>query len=122
MRTKFLIILRSLTEAISSSLMDLKATYASLKRVIGLPGDIIDMKNGIVYLNNVPLTETYIKGKTFTNGLKVPFTVPANKVFVMGDNRESSQDSRELGPIAMSSLEGRAIFRLWPLQKFGQLE
>ena len=40
----------------------------------------------------------------------------------MGDNREHSQDSRELGPIAMSSLEGRAIFRLWPLQKLGQLE
>ncbi len=93
-----------------------------IKRVIGLPGDIIDMKNGIVYLNKLPLTETYIKGKTFTNGLKVPFTVPANKVFVMGDNRENSQDSRVLGPIAMSSLEGRAIFRLWPLQKFGQLE
>ncbi|MFC5648938.1 signal peptidase I [Paenibacillus solisilvae] len=93
-----------------------------IKRVIGLPGDKLDIKNGTVYINDVPLKETYIIGTTFTNGMAVPFTVPANEVFVMGDNRENSQDSRELGPIAMSSLEGRAIFRLWPLQKFGQLD
>ncbi|BBH20786.1 signal peptidase I [Paenibacillus baekrokdamisoli] len=93
-----------------------------IKRVIGLPGDKLEIKNGVVFINGEALIETYIKGSTFPNGMSVPFIVPADKVFVMGDNREHSEDSRALGPIAISSLEGRAIFRLWPLQKFGKLE
>ncbi|GGD67626.1 signal peptidase I [Paenibacillus nasutitermitis] len=92
-----------------------------IKRVIGLPGDIIDIKGGQVLVNDILLEEPYVKGQTFSNGLDVPFTVPVKKVFVMGDNREYSQDSRELGPVSLSSLEGRAVFRLWPLNKFGQL-
>jgi len=92
-----------------------------IKRVIGLPGDILDIKDGRVLVNGTLLEEPYVKGLTFSNGLGVPYTVPDKKVFVMGDNREHSQDSRELGPISLSSLEGRAVFRLWPLNKFGQL-
>jgi signal peptidase I len=92
-----------------------------IKRVIGLPGDVLNFKDGHVYINGKLLEEPYVKGQTYANGLAVPYTVPANKVFVMGDNRENSQDSRVIGPIAMSSIEGRAIFRLWPLNKFGQL-
>ncbi|WP_308639321.1 signal peptidase I [Paenibacillus silvisoli] len=94
-----------------------------IKRVIGLPGDVIDLtSDGQVVLNGEPLTEPYVKGKTYSNGMSMPYTVPPEKVFVMGDNRENSQDSRELGPIAMSSLEGRAVLRLWPLDKFGGLD
>ncbi|SDW25441.1 signal peptidase I [Paenibacillus sp. CF384] len=94
-----------------------------IKRVIGLPGDVLNITgDGHVILNDRPLEEPYIKGLTFSNGLEMPYTVPANTVFVMGDNRENSQDSRVLGPIALSSLEGRAVFRLWPLNKFGGLE
>ncbi|NBD22382.1 signal peptidase I [Paenibacillus glycinis] len=94
-----------------------------IKRVVGLPGDVIDFtSDGHVLVNQKLLQEPYVKGLTYSNGLKVPYTVPAKSVFVMGDNRENSQDSRMLGPIALSSLEGRAVFRLWPLSKFGQLE
>ncbi|WP_274651470.1 signal peptidase I [Paenibacillus humicola] len=92
-----------------------------IKRVIGLPGDVLDFRNGLVYVNGKKLDEPYVKGQTFSNGLQLPYTVPANKVFVMGDNRENSMDSREIGPIALSSIEGRAVFRLWPLNKFGEL-
>jgi signal peptidase I len=92
-----------------------------IKRVIGLPGDILDMKDGDVYINGNRLEEPYVKGRTFPNGLSLPYTVPDGKVFVMGDNREHSLDSRELGPIDLASIEGRAVFRLWPLDKFGGL-
>ncbi|WP_225442784.1 signal peptidase I [Paenibacillus lycopersici] len=94
-----------------------------IKRVIGLPGDVIDFTDdGQVLVNDTKLNEPYVKGRTYSNGMQVPFKVPAKSVFVMGDNRENSQDSRMLGPIAMSSIEGRAVFRLWPLSKFGQLD
>jgi len=92
-----------------------------IKRVIGLPSDVIDMKDGEVYVNGEKLNEPYVKGTTSSKGLELPYTVPEGHLFVMGDNRERSMDSRELGPIARSSIEGRAIFRLWPLNKFGGL-
>ncbi|WP_258171208.1 signal peptidase I [Paenibacillus sp. R14(2021)] len=94
-----------------------------IKRVVGLPGDVLNFTaDGRLLVNNAVQQESYVKGRTFSNGLNVPYTVPTKTVFVMGDNRENSQDSRVLGPIALSSLEGRAIFRLWPLSKFGQLD
>lgn len=94
-----------------------------IKRVIGLPGDTLDFTaDGHVSVNGQVLNEPYVKGLTYADGMKVPYTVPAKSVFVMGDNRENSQDSRMIGPIALSSLEGRAVFRLWPLSKFGQLD
>ncbi|MFC4811203.1 signal peptidase I [Paenibacillus sp. GCM10023250] len=93
-----------------------------IKRVIGLPGDVIDFTgDGRVIVNGQPLEEPYVNGLSYANGMKVPYTVPAKHLFVMGDNRENSQDSRMLGPIALSSIEGRAVFRLWPLSKFGGL-
>ncbi|MFD0711360.1 signal peptidase I [Paenibacillus sp. GCM10027626] len=92
-----------------------------IKRIIGVAGDEIDMADGRVKVNGQFIDEPYAKGQTFPRGLELPYTVPEGTVFVMGDNRENSQDSRDLGPIALSSVEGRAIFRLWPLNKFGSL-
>lgn len=92
-----------------------------VKRVIALPGDVIDIHNGEVFLNGERLEEPYVKGQTFAGVVKVPFTVGAEQLFVMGDNREHSLDSRALGPIARSSIEGRAVFRMWPIPKFGSL-
>ncbi len=92
-----------------------------IKRVIGLPGDVISFHDGQVYVNDVLLEESYVFGKTFPGKLAMPLTVPEGEVFVMGDNREHSLDSRDLGPIALSSIEGKAVFRIWPLPSFGDL-
>lgn len=93
-----------------------------IKRVIGLPGDVLDIRNGSVYINDVLLDEPYVKGETHPDILPVPYEVPADTVFVMGDNRMRSEDSRSLGAIPLTSIEGRAIFRLWPLNMFGVID
>lgn len=93
-----------------------------VKRVIGLPGDVLDIKGGNVYINGELLEEEYTKGETFPNGLAVPYTVPQDHYFVMGDNREISLDSRQLGPIQASSIEGRIVYRIWPLSEFGYVQ
>ncbi|WP_169083000.1 signal peptidase I [Paenibacillus sp. PL91] len=92
-----------------------------IKRVVGLPGDVIDIQNGEVYINGEKINEQYVKGQTFPGRVAIPFKVEEDQLFVMGDNREHSMDSRELGPIARSSIEGKAIFRIWPFPKFGML-
>ncbi|MCY6960014.1 signal peptidase I [Clostridium brassicae] len=94
-----------------------------VKRVIGVPGDKIDIKNGEVYVNNKIIEESYIKNKTF-KGLTLidyPIVVPEGKLFVMGDNREESRDSRSFGLVDIKSVEGKAVFRIWPLNKIGTL-
>lgn len=92
-----------------------------IKRVIGLPGDNIDIKDEKVFINGKAITEPYAKGNTFDNGMKFPMKIPEKMYFVMGDNREVSMDSRVLGLMDIKSIEGKAIFRVWPLNKFGGL-
>ncbi|GLX70783.1 signal peptidase I [Paenibacillus glycanilyticus] len=92
-----------------------------VKRVIGLPGDILDVKDGSIYLNGQPVSEPYAVGSTLPGVTRFPYTVGSGQLFVLGDNREHSVDSRALGPIAISSIEGKAVYRIWPLNKFGQL-
>ncbi|MBU5437824.1 signal peptidase I [Tissierella sp. MSJ-40] len=90
-----------------------------LKRIVGVPGDLIDIKDGYVYLNGEIIKEFYIKGETSPRDMKFPITVPDNKVFVLGDNREVSLDSRELGFIDYNQIEGKVVFRIWPINKIG---
>lgn len=92
-----------------------------VKRVIGVPGDVIDIKEGKVYINGDLHDEPYVKGVTFPKGSKLPVEVPENMYFVMGDNRENSLDSRDLGLIAKEKIEGKAVFRTWPLSEFGKI-
>lgn len=65
-----------------------------IKRVIGIPGDEIDIKDGYLYLNGKKLEESYVKGETIEREFKLPIKVPENKLFVLGDNRMISKDSR----------------------------
>ena len=92
-----------------------------IKRVIGIPGDTVDIKNGSIYLNKQLYNEPYVKGITMRNGMEFPVTIPDNEYFVLGDNRENSSDSRQLGFIKMDNIEGKAILRFWPLDKFGSI-
>lgn len=93
-----------------------------VKRIIGLSGDLIDIRNGSVFLNGQKVQESFVKGSTLNNGMQVPYRVPEHKVFVLGDNREFSMDSRTLGPIDVSSIEGKVVFRIWPLSHFGTVD
>lgn len=101
-----------------------------IKRVIGLPGEYIEIKDGSVYIDGKKLKEDYLQpgvvtdmvqgnkeGKFFTN-----FTVPENYIFAMGDNRTGSTDCRSFGCIPLEKIEGTVSFRFWPLSKFGGVE
>lgn len=99
-----------------SNLVDYEGNNKDLiKRVIGLPGDKLKIKKGKVYINN----EEFYINNIYTSG-DVEIIVPKNKVFVMGDNREESVDSRnkEVGPINMDDVVGKVFCRLYPLENF----
>jgi signal peptidase I len=91
-----------------------------IKRVIGLPGDTVSGQGGHVYINGKALQEPYLPAGTVTDNLK-SVKVPPGDIFVMGDNRPDSKDSRYFGPIRESSVVGRAFFRIWPLSRLGFL-
>lgn len=86
-----------------------------IKRVIGEAGDTIEFKNGSVYRNGTELVENYIKEE-----MELPFepiVVPENYIFVMGDNRNESKDSRSVGPIPKENVLGKVLLRYFPLNK-----
>lgn len=98
-----------------------------IKRIIGLPGDKVEVKNSEVFVNDILLTENYISEKTnlWEGGYlqeNVPVTVPKNMVFVLGDNRPRSSDSREFGPIPLESIIGEVFYRYFPAEKMGSIK
>ncbi|BAQ12650.1 signal peptidase [Clostridium botulinum B2 128] len=93
-----------------------------IKRVIGIPGDEIDIKDGHLYLNGKRLEEPYVKGETIERGFKLPIQVPENKLFVLGDNRMISKDSRMFGLIDYKQVEGKAIYRVYPFDHIGNIK
>lgn len=94
-----------------------------IKRIIGIPGDVLTITNGRVYRNGYRIQEPYIMGgiEGETSGEIYNYIVPEGFVFVMGDNREVSLDSRaeEVGPIRISDIIGKAFFRLYPFDEIG---
>jgi signal peptidase I len=91
-----------------------------IKRVIGVPGDRIRCRDGRLYRNGRQLQEPYLAAGTPTENC-TPLTVPAGKLYVMGDNRTNSQDSRVFGPIDRKDVVGRAFVRIWPFTHTGWL-
>lgn len=93
-----------------------------IKRIIGLPGDTISISGGSVYRNGVALEEPYtLEG--YTDGEMEEITVPEDCIFVMGDNRQNSIDSRDpsVGCVSMDRVMGKAFFRLFPFNSIGTL-
>jgi len=91
-----------------------------IKRVVGLPGDVVEGKNGKLYRNNKPVAEPYLPKGTFTSDFGKVVIKPGY-YWVMGDNREDSADSRVFGQVPRSALVGRAILKVWPLSHSGGL-
>ena len=88
-----------------------------IKRVIGLPGDRVEIRAGQVYINGEPLGEVYITGPTY--GDYGPVDVPPLYIFVLGDNRGFSNDSRAFGALSLESVIGRAWLSYWPPDQWG---
>jgi signal peptidase I len=92
-----------------------------IKRVIGLPGESVEIKQGIVYVNGRAIDEPYVPPQYEDMSDYGPFRVPKDSYFVMGDHRISSNDSRVFGPVASRFIYGRAVFAYWPVDHFGSL-
>lgn len=95
-----------------------------IKRVIGLPGDHVEIKEDAVYINGEKLQEDYLGTTVKTTSVGGAFTdivVPEGYLFVLGDNRMGSTDSRRFGCIPMDRVESKVLFRFWPLNKFGKV-
>ncbi len=91
-----------------------------IKRVIAVPGDKVDIKGGVVFINDEKLDEPYIStiaGDTIHVGI-----LPENQYFMMGDNRGGSLDSRQLGPIEKDRIIGKTILRFYPFDRFGTVK
>ena len=98
-----------------------------IKRVIAVPGDYVEIKNGGVYIDGEKIQEDYLQPGVVTDMVQENsdesyfnnFTVPDNCVFAMGDNRPGSTDCRSFGCIPLEKIEGKVLFRFWPFSKFG---
>ena len=106
-----------------------KTSY--IKRVIALPGEHIQIKDGKVYINGKELQEDYLPEGTITDSMAtetidggqfLDLVVPEGTVFVMGDNRGHSADSRKFGCIPYEKIEGKVVLRFWPLNVFGKVQ
>jgi signal peptidase I len=92
-----------------------------IKRVIGTPGDAVEVKEGTVYVNGKALSESYVL-ETYRDHMSMPRrTVPPDQYFVLGDHRSSSNDSRSWGMVPRSFIYGKAVFVYWPLDRVGVL-
>ena len=110
-----IVVFRAPPEARSDGIDDL------VKRVIGLPGDTVEAReDGRVYVNGRRIDEGYLPAGTRTTNLP-PTKVPAGHLFMMGDNRMASRDSRYFGPIEESAVIGRVFVRIWPPGRIGLL-
>lgn len=94
-----------------------------IKRVVGLGGETVDILGGKVLIDGEALDEPYTHGlPTEPMTLEMPYEIPEGSVWLMGDYRTNSADSRVFGAVPLSEIRGRAIFRFWPIDRIGSME
>ena len=93
-----------------------------IKRIIGMPGDTVEIKAGVVYINNKPLREPYIDPRYIDRRSYPPKEVTPGYYYVLGDHRNQSNDSRMWGLVPEKYIYGKAVFRYWPVGKIGSLD
>ncbi len=94
-------------------------TKSYIKRIVGLPGDTVEIDRGTVFVNGRPLTEDYVP-QAYRDYQSMSLTrIEPDSYFVLGDHRSSSNDSRSWGPVPRQCIYGQAVFVYWPLEKLG---
>lgn len=91
-----------------------------IKRVIGLPGETVEIRDQIVYIDGVPLKEDYLPSDLVYPDFQ-PLLIPDDSYFMLGDNRNKSQDSRAWGPLPRNLVVGKAIAIFWPMSRMGSI-
>jgi signal peptidase I len=99
----------------------LDGTKLFIKSIIALPGETVEIRRGLVYVNGNWLAEPYVPSQYRDLSDFGPFQVPINSYFVLGDHRDSSNDSRAFGTVARRLIHGRAVLAYWPVSHFGSL-
>jgi signal peptidase I len=99
----------------------LDRTKSFIKRVVGLPGDEVEIRRGRVYINGKTLEEPYVPSQYVDTAAYGPVQIPRDEYFVMGDHRISSNDSRIFGPVPSAFIYGKAVFAYWPWTQFGSI-
>jgi len=92
-----------------------------IKRVVGLPGEVIEIRAGHVYINGEELADQYVPAGYLDGSNSASRRIPADSYFVMGDHRDSSNDSRVFGSVPRQFIYGKAVFAYWPVDHFGSL-
>jgi len=92
-----------------------------IKRVVGLPGETIELRQGRLFINAREWRETYVPASYFDGSSYGPVPIPEGNYFLMGDHRDSSNDSRMFGPVSRSFIYGKAVFAYWPVDHFGAI-
>ncbi len=91
-----------------------------IKRIIGLPGETVEIHDEKIYINGEILEEDYASTPTgYAGDAEEPVVLGEDEYFVLGDNREGSRDSREIGPVKRENIDGKAVLRIYPFSKFG---
>ena len=100
----------------------LDPTKSYIKRVIGMPGDVVEVRRGVVYVNDRALTEPYIDAEFKDYRTYPAVYVEPGHYYVLGDHRNQSNDSRMWGLVPEKYIYGKAVFRYWPVNKMGSLD